>query len=270
LVRVRAKASLGGAGGAGSVAAEGSSSIDALGQFQLHPALGGVGGSVNFTQSNLMMVIAGLAVFALLWIGMKPRAMVPGRLQAAAEMGYETIMSMCIETIGYEGRKFFPLVFTLFFFILFGNLLGVFPYFFTFTSHIMVTLALSLFVFVLVTVVAIKEHGLHFFSYFVPEGIPKVLAPLMVAIEVISYLSRIISLSVRLFANMMAGHVMLEVFGSFIVMLGGLGLLGYFPAALSLGVNTILIGFELLVATLQAYVFAVLTCIYLHDAVHLH
>jgi len=252
------------------VAAEGSNSIDALGQFQLHPALGAIGGSVNFTQSNLMMVVAGLLVMALLWVGMKPRAMVPGRLQAAAELGYETIMSMCVDTIGPEGRKFFPLVFTLFFFILFGNLLGVFPYFFTFTSHIMVTLALSLFVFILVTVVAIKEHGLHFFSYFVPQGIPKALAPLMVAIEVISYLSRIISLSVRLFANMMAGHVMLEVFGSFIVMLGGLGLLGYFPAALSLGVNTILIGFELLVATLQAYVFAILTCIYLHDAVHLH
>jgi F-type H+-transporting ATPase subunit a len=217
-----------------------------------------------------MMVVAGLLVIALLWVGMKPRAMVPGRLQAAAEMGYETILSMCVETIGHGGRKFFPLVFTLFFFILFGNLLGVFPYFFTFTSHIMVTLALSLFVFLLVTIVAIREHGLHFFSYFVPQGIPKALAPLMVTIEVISYLSRIISLSVRLFANMMAGHVMLEVFGSFIVMLGGLGLLGYFPAALSLGVNTILIGFELLVATLQAYVFAILTCIYLHDAVHLH
>lgn len=252
------------------MAAEGSSSIDALGQFQLHSALGPLGRSVNFTQSNLMMVVAALGVMALLWIGMKPRAMVPGRLQAAAEMGYETIMSMCVETIGPEGRKFFPLVFTLFFFILFGNLLGVFPYFFTFTSHIVVTLGLSLFVFVLVTAVAIREHGLHFFSYFVPQGIPKALAPLMVLIEVISYLSRIISLSVRLFANMMAGHVMLEVFGSFIVMLGGLGLLGYFPAALSLGVNTILIGFELLVATLQAYVFAVLTCIYLHDAVHLH
>lgn len=252
------------------MAAEGSSSIDALGQFQLHPALGAVGGSVNFTQSNLMMVIAGLGVMALLWVGMKPRAMVPGRLQAAAELGYETIMAMCLETIGPEGRKFFPLIFTLFFFILFGNLLGVFPYFFTFTSHIVITLGLSLFVFVLVTVVAIREHGLHFFSYFVPQGIPVALAPLMVLIEVISYLSRIISLSVRLFANMMAGHVMLEVFGSFIVMLGGLGLLGYFPAALSLGVNTILIGFELLVATLQAYVFAVLTCIYLHDAVHLH
>jgi F-type H+-transporting ATPase subunit a len=253
------------------VAAEGSNSIDALGQFQLHPVLGAIGGSVNFTQSNLMMVVAGLAVLALLWVGMKPRAMVPGRLQAAAELGYETIMSMCTETIGgHEGRKFFPFVFTLFFFILFGNLLGVFPLFFTFTSHIMVTLALSLLVFVLVTVVGLKEHGLHWFSYFVPQGIPKALAPLMVAIEFISYLSRIISLSVRLFANMMAGHVMLEVFGSFIVMLGGLGLLGYFPAALSLGVNTLLIGFELLVASLQAYVFAILTCIYLHDAVHLH
>jgi F-type H+-transporting ATPase subunit a len=252
------------------VAAEGSNSIDALGQFQLHPTLGYLGASVNFTQANLMMVIAGLAVLALLYVGMKPRAMVPGRLQAAAEMGYETILNMCVETIGEEGRGYFPFVFTLFFFILFGNLLGVFPLFFTFTSHIMVTLALSLLVFVLVTIVGLKEHGLHWFSYFVPAGVPKVLIPLMVLIEFISYLSRIISLSVRLFANMMAGHVMLEVFGSFIVMLGGLGLLGYFPAALSLGVNTLLIGFELLVATLQAYVFAVLTCIYLHDAVHLH
>jgi len=253
------------------VAAEGSNSIDALGQFQLHSALGAVGGSVNFTQSNLMMVVAGLGVMGLLWLGMKPRAMVPGRLQSAAEMGYETIMGMCTETIGGpKSRKYFPFVFTLFFFILFGNLLGVFPLFFTFTSHVMVTLALSLTVFLLVTFVGIKEHGLHWFTYFVPQGIPKALAPLMVTIEIISYLSRIISLSVRLFANMMAGHVMLEVFGSFIVMLGGLGLLGYFPAALSLGVNTMLIGFELLVATLQAYVFAILTCIYLHDAVHLH
>lgn len=252
------------------MAAEASGGIDALGQFQLHTSLGPIGASVNFTQANLMMVFAGAAMIGLLWLGMRPRAMVPGRLQAAAELGYETIMSMCIEQIGPEGKKFFPIVFTLFFFILFGNLIGVFPLFFTFTSHIMVTLALSLFVFILVTTVAIKEHGLHFFSYFVPQGIPKILAPLMVLIEVISYLSRIISLSVRLFANMMAGHVMLEVFGAFIIMLGGMGLLGLFPAGLSLAVNTILIGFELLVATLQAYVFAVLTCIYLHDAVHLH
>lgn len=252
------------------MAAEGSSSIDALSQFKLSTALGPIGASVNFTQANLMMVVAGVLTLALLWLGMRPRAMVPGRLQAAAELGYETVMSMCVDTIGPEGRKFFPFVFTLFFFILFGNLMGVFPYFFTFTSHIAVTLALSLTVFILVTAVALKEHGLHFFSYFMPQGVPMVLAPLMVLIEVISYLSRIISLSVRLFANMMAGHVMLEVFGSFIVMLGAAGLIGWVPAGMSLAVNTALIGFELLVATLQAYVFAVLTCIYLHDAVHLH
>jgi F-type H+-transporting ATPase subunit a len=252
------------------VSAEGSSSIDALGQFKLTTALGPIGASVNFTQANLMMIVASVLTLGLLWLGMRPRAMVPGRFQAAAELAYETIMKMCVDGIGHEGKKFFPIVFTLFFFILFGNLLGVFPYFFTFNSHIAITLSLSLFVFVLVTVVALREHGLHFFSYFLPKGIPGVLAPLMVAIELISYLSRIISLSVRLFANMMAGHVMLEVFASFIVMLGGIGLLGYFPAGLSLVVNTGLIGFELLVASLQAYVFAVLTCIYLHDAVHLH
>ena len=252
------------------MAAEGSSSIDALGQFQLRSALGPIGASVNFTQANLMMVVAGALLLGLLWAGMRPRAMVPGRLQAAAELCYETVMTMCVEQIGHEGRKFFPIVFTLFFFILFGNFLGVFPYFFTFTSHIAVTLAMSLFVFILVTFVAIKEHGLHFFSYFVPKGIPAVLTPLLVLIEVISYLSRIISLSVRLFANMMAGHVMLEVFGAFVVMLGLAGGIFYVPAAFSFSVNVILIGFELLVATLQAYVFAILTCIYLHDAVHLH
>ncbi|MDR3535795.1 MAG: F0F1 ATP synthase subunit A [Acetobacteraceae bacterium] len=252
------------------MAAEGSSSIDALSQFKLSTALGPIGASVNFTQANVMMVVASVLTLALLWVGMRPRAMVPGRFQAAAEMAYEFLMSMCVEMIGPEGRKFFPFVFTLFFFILFGNLMGVFPYFFTFTSHIAVTLALSLLVFVLVTVVALRLHGLHFFSYFMPQGIPVALAPLMVLIEMISYLSRIISLSVRLFANMMAGHVMLEVFGAFIVMLGAAGVIGWVPAGLSLAVNTALIGFELLVAVLQAYVFAVLTCIYLHDAVHLH
>jgi len=250
--------------------ASASGGIDALSQFALTTHLGPLGASVNFTQSNVSMLLAAGLTIVIMWIGMRPRAMVPGRLQAAAEMIYETIMSMCVESIGDEGKKFFPIVFTLFTFILFGNLLGVFPYFFTFTSHIAVTLALSLFVFLLVTFVALREHGVHFFSYFVPPGVPGVLIPLMVLIEVISYLSRVISLSVRLFANMMAGHVMLKVFGSFIVMLGGLGVLGYPPAALSLGVNTLLIGFEVLVACLQAYVFAVLTCIYLHDAVHLH
>jgi len=251
------------------VAARGAT-IDALSQFQLHTALGPLGASVNFTQANLFMLIAGLLTLGLLWLGMRPRAMIPGRLQAAAEMAYEFVLSMCVDTIGPEGRRFFPFVFTLFFFILFGNLLGVFPYDFTFTSHIAVTLALTLLVFVLVTYVGLRLHGWHFFSYFMPQGVPLALAPLLVPIEVLSYLSRIISLSVRLFANMMAGHVMLEVFGAFVVMLGAAGVLFWIPAGVSLAVNVILIGFEILVATLQAYVFAILTCIYLHDAVHLH
>ena len=252
------------------MAAEGHSSIDALSQFKLEAVLGGFGSALHISQSNIMMLIAGVLTLAFMWVGMSPRAMIPGRLQSAAEMAYELVMSICVEQIGHEGRKFFPFVFTLFFFILFGNLMGVFPLFFTFTSHIAVTLGLSVFVFCLVTFVALREHGLHFFSYFVPQGISPVLMPLMVLIEVISYLSRIISLSVRLFANMMAGHVMLEVFGAFVVMLGTAGGLYLLPAGLALSVNVILIGFEILVASLQAYVFAILTCIYLHDAVHLH
>ena len=252
------------------MAAEGHSSIDPLSQFKLAPVFGPLGGTLHFSNASLMMLVASVLTLLLIWVGMSPRAMIPGRLQSAAEMAYETVMTLCVEQIGHEGKKFFPFVFTLFFFILFGNLMGVFPLFFTFTSHIAVTLALSLFVFGLVTFVALKEHGLHFFSYFVPKGVPVVLLPLMVVIEVISYLSRIISLSVRLFANMMAGHVMLEVFAGFVVMLGTAGGIYLLPAGLSLGVNVILIGFELLVASLQAYVFAILTCIYLHDAVHLH
>ena len=242
--------------------------IDALSQFKLEPALGSYGASVDFTNANLMMVLAGLLTLALLWLGMRPRAMVPGRLQSAAEMAYNTVMGMCVETIGPEGRGFFPFIFTLFFFILFGNLIGVWPYFFTFTSHIAITLALAAFVMLLTTAVALRLHGLKFFSYFVPEGVPKLLLPLLVPIEVLSYVSRLISLSVRLFANMMAGHVMLEVFGAFIVMLGGAGLIFWAPAAFSLAVNVALIGFEFLVAVLQAYVFAILTCIYLNDAIH--
>ncbi len=244
--------------------------IDALSQFRLRTALGPVGASVNFTQSNLMMVAAGIIVLGMLYLGMRPRAMVPGRLQALAEMSYEGVMSMCVGTIGPEGRKFFPLVFTIFFFVLLGNLIGVWPYFFTYTSHIAVTGALSLFVVVFVTIVGLVLHGWHFFSYFFPKGSPVVLAPLLIPIEIISYLSRLISLSVRLFANMVAGHVMLEVFAAFVVMLGTAGVIGWVPAGLSLAINVLLIGFELLVAFLQAYVFAILTCIYLHDAVHLH
>jgi F-type H+-transporting ATPase subunit a len=241
-----------------------------MSQFELHPVFGHAGAVLGFAQSNLFMIIAALLTLGLLWVGMRPRAMVPGRLQSAAEMAYEAVMSMCVDTIGPEGRGFFPFVFTLFFFILFGNLLGVWPYDFTFTSHIVVTLALTLVVFFLSTGVGLYYHKLHFFGYFVPQGVPLALLPLLVPIEVLSYLSRIISLSVRLFANMMAGHVMLEVFGAFVVLLAGAGIIFWIPSALSEAVLIALIGFEILVATLQAYVFAILTCIYLHDAVHLH
>ncbi len=245
-------------------------SIDALGQFKLHTALGPLGASVNFTQSNLMMVIAGALVLALLYFGARAKAVVPGRLQAAAEMSYDFIHSMCIDQIGHEGKRFFPFVFTLFFFVLFGNLLGLLPFSFTYTSHIAVTASLAILVIVLVTVVAISIHGLHFFTYFWPKGAPVALAPIIIPVEVISYLSRPVSLSIRLFANMVAGHVMFEVFASFMVMMAGAGVIGYFGAVGPLALNVVLMGFELLVAFLQAYVFAVLTCIYLHDAVHLH
>ena len=177
---------------------------------------------------------------------------------------------MCIDTMGPEGRRFFPFIFTLFAFILLGNLIGVWPYAFTFTSHIAVTGFMALFVVVMTTVVGIAFHGLRFFSYFFPQGAPVALAPLLVPIEIMSYLSRLISLSVRLFANMVAGHVMLEVFAAFVLMLGAAGILGWVPAAFALAVNVALIAFEFLVAAMQAYVFAILTCIYLHDAIHLH
>ena len=244
--------------------------IDALGQFKLGTALGPIGASVNFTQGNLMMVVGAALTLGLLYFGMRPRAVVPGRLQAAAELAYKFIHDMCIDQIGEEGKRYFPFVFTLFFFVLMGNLTGLLPWSFTYTAHIAVTFGLAATVVVMVTIVALKIHGLHFFSYFFPAGAPKLLAPLIIPIEIISYLSRLISLSVRLFANMVAGHVMLEVFASFVVMLAGLGVLGTIVAGAPVVISVGLVGFELLVACLQAYVFAILTCIYLHDAVHLH
>ena len=244
--------------------------IDALGQFKLHHVLGALGKSVNFNQSNLLMVYAGATILTFLLVGMRHRAVVPGRLQALAEISYGFISQMCADQIGSAGKRFFPFVFTLFFFVLLGNLLGLFPFSFTYTSHIAVTATLAIGVIVLVTVVALAIHGLHFFSYFFPAGAPKLLAPLIIPVEIISYLSRPVSLSIRLFANMVAGHVMLEVFASFILMLSAAGALGTIGAVAPLALNVVLIGFELLVAFLQAYVFAILTCIYLHDAVHLH
>jgi F-type H+-transporting ATPase subunit a len=244
--------------------------IDALGQFKLETSLGALGASVNFTQSNLMMLIAGGLILALLYVGMRPKAVIPGRLQALAEIAYDGIYGMCIQQIGPEGKRYFPFVFTLFFFVLFGNILGLFPFSFTYTSHIAVTASLALTVIVMVTAVALRIHGVHFFSYFFPAGAPKLLAPIIIPVEVISYLSRPVSLSIRLFANMVAGHVMFEVFASFMVMMATAGAIGYLGAVGPLALNVVLMGFELLVAFLQAYVFAILTCIYLHDAVHLH
>jgi F-type H+-transporting ATPase subunit a len=247
-----------------------SEKINALEQFELHTVGGPIGASVNFTQSNLLMLIGAALILLVLYVGMKPRAIVPGRLQSVAELSYEGLLSMTTTSIGPEGRRFFPFIFTLFFFVLMGNLLGLLPFSFTYTSHIAVTFALALMVFILVTVVAVSIHGLHFFSYFFPEGAPKLLAPLIVPIEIISYLSRVVSLSIRLFANMMAGHVMLDVFATFIVLLGGASIVGGVAAIFPMLLNIVLMGFEFLVAALQAYVFAILTCIYLHDAVHLH
>ncbi len=244
------------------MAVAGGPTIDALGQFKLVP--------MGYMQSNLMMVIGAALVLALLYFGSKPRAVVPGRLQALAELAYDFPYRMAVDQIGHEGRKFFPFIFTLFFFVLMGNLLGLFPFSFTYTSHIAVTAALAVMVIVIVTIVALMEHGFKFFTYFFPAGAPVFLAPLIVPIEIISYLSRPVSLSIRLFANMVAGHVMFAVFATFVVMMGAWHGVGTVAALGPLAVNVVLMGFELLVAALQAYVFAILTCIYLHDAVHLH
>ena len=244
--------------------------IDALSQFQLATVLGPVGASVGLTQSNVFMMISAGLIVALMIYGMRPRAVVPGRLQSVAESAYSFIDDMLVSQVGPEGRRFFPFVFTLFMFVLFGNMLGLFPYAFTYTSHISLTFALAMLVFVLITVVALALHGTKFFGYFFPEGAPLWLAPIIIPVEIVSYISRPISLSIRLFANMVAGHVMLKVFATFVVMLAGLGAVGPFLAIMPLAINVALVGFEVLVAFLQAYVFAILTCIYLHDAVHLH
>ncbi len=224
-----------------------------------------IGGlDVSFTNSSLMMVITLGLITLFFMMSTRRGALVPGRWQSLAEISYEFVASMMRDTVGDSGRKFFPFVFALFMFILFLNMLGMVPYSFTVTSHIIVTFGLASLVFIGVTVLGFIKHGFGYLKLFVPHGVPVALLPLIVVIEVISYLSRPISLSVRLFANMMAGHTMLKVFGGFIVMLGFLG--GWLPLAFSVA----FVGLEVLVAFLQAYVFAVLTCIYLNDALHLH
>lgn len=223
--------------------------------------IGGV--DASFTNASLFMVVAASAVTLFLTIGMRKREMVPGRWQSMSELLYQFVAGMVRENVGTEGRAYFPFIFSLFMFILFSNLIGLIPYTFTVTSHIIVTFALAGVVFVGVTIIALVKHGLKFFSYFVPHGTPVVMMPLLVPIEVISYLARPVTLALRLFANMTAGHTMLKVFAGFVVALGAFGVA---PMA----VIVALYGLELLVALLQAYVFAILTSLYLHDALHLH
>lgn len=222
----------------------------------------------SFTNASLFMVVSAAVAAGFLYFATSSRSLIPTRAQSVAEMSYEFVASMLREGAGSHGMKFFPMVFSLFMFVLTANLLGMMPYFFTITSQIIVTFALALLVIGTVLVYGFYKHGLHFFQLFVPSGVPPVLLLLVVPIEVISFLSRPISLSVRLFANMLAGHITLKVFAGFVASLGTLGALGVGGAILPLLMTVALTGLEFLVAFLQAYVFAVLTCMYLNDAIH--
>jgi F-type H+-transporting ATPase subunit a len=236
-----------------------------LEQFEIKPIIpieiGGV--DVSFTNSSLWMTIAVVVAGGTLAIAAGRGAMVPGRLQTVAELFYEFIAGLIKETIGAQGRKYFPIIFTVFAFVLTGNLLGMIPYSFTFTSHIIVTFAMAIVIFIAVTVLGFVKHGMHFFTFFIPPGTPLVMYPLMIPIEILSYLSRPISLAVRLFANMMAGHILLKVIAGFVAAMGVFGIL---PLALVVALT----GLELIIAFLQAYVFTILTCLYINDALHLH
>jgi F-type H+-transporting ATPase subunit a len=223
---------------------------------------------IAFTNSAAFMVVAVLGISAFLIGATAKGSLVPSRLQSTAELSYEFVANTIRSTAGTEGMRFFPFVFSLFMFILVVNLIGLIPYAFTVTTHIVITAALSLSVFLTVLVYGFWKNGLHFFNLFVPKGIPIYILPLIVLIEVMSFLSRPISHSVRLFANMLAGHITLKVFASFITMLSAFGIAGWAGAVLPLGLTIALTALETLVAVLQAYVFAILTCIYLNDAIH--
>jgi len=245
---------------------------DPISQFQItnFHKIGTIAGhELAITNSALFMGLAVVGIAALMIGATARRSLVPGRAQSMAEMSYEFVADMIRSTAGPEGMRFFPLVFTLFMFILFLNMLGMFPLGgFTVTSHIVVTAGLALLVFFTVVIYGLWHNGLKFFKLFVPSGVPVYLLPLVSLIEVISFVSRPISHSVRLFANMLAGHITLKVFAGFVVALSALGVHGWVGAALPLAMTTALVALELLVAFLQAYVFAILTCIYLSDAVH--
>ena len=232
--------------------------------YRLGPEINLGPANLSFTNASLFMVISAITILFFLFFGTKKKSLVPSKIQLVTEMTYSFIAKMINDTAGSAAKPFFPFIFTLFMFVLFCNMVGMLPYSFTVTSHIIVTFALAATVFIGVTIIGFIKHGIKYLELFVPKGVPFVLLPLIVIIEIISYLSRPVSLSVRLFANMMAGHTMLKVFGGFVISLGLLG--GWLP----LGFSVALTGLEILVAFLQAYVFAILTCIYLNDALNLH
>ena len=239
-------------------------------QFEITPLvpfnMGGV--DLSFTNSSAYMVLTVAGAGAFLLLATRRRGLVPGRWQSSAEMLYEFVATTLRANAGEQGMRFFPLVFSLFMFILVANLVGMFPYAFTVTSHLIVTFALAMLVFATVTLYGLFRHGTGFLKLFVHEGVPLVLTPIIVPIEVISYLSRPVSHSVRLFAVMLAGHITLKVFAGFVVSMSGLGTLGMLGALLPLAMTVTLTALELLMAVIQAYVFTMLTCMYLNDALH--
>jgi len=237
-----------------------------LAQFQVHPLaeFHWRGLDLSFTNSALFMVIAVTAIALFLTLATRKAATVPSRWQLVAEMGYEFVANMLRDNVGKDGMKYFPFVFSLFMFVLITNLLGMMPYGFTVTSHISITFALALVTFLGITAIGFLKHGLHFLGFFLPKGTPLWMAPLMIFIELFAYLARPVSLSIRLAANMMAGHTMLKIIAGFVIMMGFLG--GWLPLAFLVALT----GFEIFVAVLQAYIFAVLICVYLNDAVHMH
>jgi F-type H+-transporting ATPase subunit a len=239
--------------------------IRPLEQFQIERLIpihiGGL--DVSYTNSALLMTVIVVLVTALLVLGTRKRALVPDRWQSLAEMSYEFVADMIETNVGHGGREFFPFIFTLFMFILFANFLGMIPYSYTVTSQIVVTFALAAVVFIGVTIIGIVRHGFRFLRLFVPQGVPALLLLLLVPIELLSYFIRPFTLAIRLFANMLAGHTMLAIFAGFAA---SIGLLGILP----MGIDVLLVALEILVAALQAYVFAILTCLYLSDAIHLH
>jgi F-type H+-transporting ATPase subunit a len=244
--------------------------VDPLHQFVVQPLIPlNIGGlDASFTNASLWMVVTVVAITLFTTLGMGKGSMVPGRMQSVVEGFYTFLADMVRDNAGHDAMRFFPFIFSLFMFIFFANMLGMLPIAFTVTSHIVVTFTLAITVFVGVTLTGFILHGPRFLKVFVPSGVPIALLPLVVAIEVISYFSRPISHSVRLFANMLAGHIMLKVFAGFVLTFMAMGAVGFVGMILPLFMIVALTALEFLVAALQAYVFTILTCMYLHDALH--